>query len=256
MFTGKTLIDGVWTVRKDCMARSRHLGARCLESFSRSVTLVVHGELAGNVKDADRGLSQKLLRVIQERKSGQHVHVVDAAGFSDLLFEAPAKCRDLQMQGPHVAVMPEVGDGILGGPFERIEQRKRGLGQSGYRAFGYGSERHKKLLTDLVRLKRGRPSIQLRHPARRGPQFDIGWIDGQTPYGAWVAAPEPADSEVVTRRLEEATLQISRTIRSTRSRTELRPVVVLENTTRLDPRLRRTADDAGVVLSRLQDLPR
>lgn len=254
MFTGKTLVDGEWVFRKDCISRSENLGATCQNSFSKRVTLVVHGELAGNVKDADRGLSQKLLKVMQSRRMGQHIHVVDAAGFSDLLFGVPARCRDLKMQGDQVAVVPEVGDGILGGPFNRLDLRNRRIGQLETRLFGRGTPRHERILTRLTTQMTGRVSLEIRGPARRGPQFDLGWVDGQTAYGAWVASPEPLSGEGLD-RLEEAARHISRSARSIPSQSQFQPLMVLENSVDLGSGLQKTAKSVGVFVSRIQELP-
>ncbi|GHD90129.1 hypothetical protein GCM10010508_33620 [Streptomyces naganishii JCM 4654] len=254
MFTGKTLVDGEWVFRKDCISRAGTLGAACQDSFSKRVTLVVHGELAGNVKDTDRGLSRKLLKVIESRRAGQHIHVVDAAGFSDLLFGAPARCRDLKMQGDQVTVLPEVGDGILGGPFDRLGLRNRRISQLEAHIFGRGTPRHERLLTSLVNQVAGRTHLEVRGPARRAPQFDLGWVDGPTAYGAWVASPESPNGEGLD-PLEEAARQIGRSLRSIRSQTQLRPLMALDNSVDISSRLRQTAKSAGVHVSRIKDLP-
>ncbi|GAA0934715.1 MULTISPECIES: hypothetical protein [Streptomyces violaceusniger group] len=251
MFTGKTLVDGEWVFRKDCISRSKNLGAICQNSFSKRVTLVVHGELAGNVKDADRGLSQKLLKVMQSRREGLHIHVVDAAGYSDLLFGAPARCRDLKMHGDQVAVMPEVGDGVLGGPFNRLGLRNRRIDRLEARVFGRGTPRHERLLSRLVDQMTGRASLEVRGPARRAPQFDLGWVEGQTAYGAWVASPEPLNDGGLD-RLKEAALQIGRSVRSAPSQTQFQPLMVLENSAGLGSGLQQTAKSAGVIVSSIQ----
>ncbi|MFJ8030350.1 hypothetical protein [Streptomyces sp. NPDC096032] len=253
MFTGKTLVDGEWVFRKDCKSRSMNLGATCQDSFSKRVTIVVHGELAGNVKDEDRGLSQKLLKVIESRRAGQHIHVVDAAGFSDLLFGAPARCRDLKIQRDQVAVMSEVGDGILGGPFERLGLRNRRIGQLEARVFGRGTPRHEKLLNRLSDQMSGRVSLQIRGPARRAPQFDLGWVEGRTIYGAWVASPEPLSNQGPD-QLRDAALQIGRSVRSMPSRTQFQPLMVLDNSVDLGSWLRQAAKSVGVRVNRIQDL--
>ena len=254
MFTGKTLVDGEWVFRKDCFARSQTLGATCQNSFSRKVTLVVHGELAGNVKDMDRGLSRKLLAVLDSRTKGQHIHVVDAAGYSDLLSGAPARCRDLKMQGDHVAVMPEVGDGFLGGPFERLRLRTRGISRFEAGVLGRGTQQHKKLLLRLIEQVAGRGSLDVRAPARRGPDFDLGWISERTAYGAWVMAPQRAATEE-TNRLTEVVEHVSRSVRSVPRRDQAQPVVVLEDYVDLNPGLKEKAKLAGVLVGRVKDVP-
>lgn len=254
MFTGKTLVDGEWVFRKDCRSRSESLGAICQDSFSRKVTLVVHGELAGNVKDADHGLSQKLLKVIESRRLGQHIHVVDAAGFSDLLFGAPARCRHLKMRGSQVAVLPEVGDGVLGGPFDRLNLRNRRVSRLEAHVFGRGTPRHQRLLARLIDQTAERTSLEVRSPGRRGPEFDLGWVDGHTAYGAWVASPEPQPGEG-SNQLREAARHIARSVGSIPSQTRFQPLMVLENDTDMGPGLRQVAESTGIRMSRIQDLP-
>ncbi|MCX5399027.1 hypothetical protein [Streptomyces sp. NBC_00102] len=255
MFTGKTLVDGEWVVRKDCFSRSQTLGATCQNSFSRKVTLVVHGELAGNVKDMDRGLSRKLLAVLESRKAGRHIHVVDAAGYSDLLFGAPARCRDLKVQGEYVTVMPEDGDGFLGGPFDRIHLRTRGLGRFEAGVLGRGTPRHEKLLSRLIDQVTGRMALEARAPARRGPHFDLGWISKRTAYGAWVAVPQqPADER--TTYLTDVVEHVSRAVRSVPRHGQAQPLVVLEDSVDLNSGLEEEARSLGVLLRKVGDVPR
>ncbi|MEU0831664.1 hypothetical protein [Streptomyces sp. NPDC005969] len=254
MFTGKTLVDGEWVIRKVCASRSETLGATYQESFSKKVTLVVHGELAGNVKDVDRGLSRKLLTVMQSRKEGRHIHVVDAAGYSDLLFGVPARCRDLKMQGDQVTVVPEIGDGYLGGPFERLRLRTRGISRFEADVLGRGTPRHEKLVSRLIEQIAGRASLEVRAAARRAPQFDLGWIGGRTAFGAWVASPRPPGDEEAS-QLREAVLHVGRSVRSIPSQARFQPLVVLENSTALDSGLKETAKSFGVLVSKIADLP-
>lgn len=254
MFTGKTLVDGEWVVRKNCFVQSQRLGATCQNSFSRKVTLVVHGELAGNVKDMDRLLSRKLLAVLDSRQEGRHIHVVDAAGYSDLLFGAPARCRDLKMQGDHVTVMPEVGDGFLGGPFDRLRLRTRGISRFEAGVLGRGTPQHEKLLSRLIEHVTGRASLDVRAPARRGPHFDLGWISERTAYGAWVAAPQRAADEEPN-RLTEAFQHVSRSVRSVSRQGQVQPVVVLEDAVDLNTGLKEEAKSFGVLVGKVRDVP-
>ncbi|MFF6875575.1 hypothetical protein ACFY9S_09705 [Streptomyces sp. NPDC012474] len=255
MFTGKTLVDGDWVVRKKCFSRAQALGAAYQNSFSRKVTLVVHGELTGNVKDADRELSRKLLAVIESRRAGRHIHVVDNAGYSDLLFGAPAQCRDLKVQGEHVTVMPEVGEGFLGGPFDRLRLRTRGINRLEAGLLGRGTPRHEKLLSRLIERVAGRATLDVRAPARRGPQFDLGWISERTAYGAWVAAPEQSGDKE-TKRLSEAVEYVSRSARSVARHGQVQRVVVLEDAVDLSSGLRERAQASGVLIGKIKDVPR
>ncbi|MFF8098756.1 hypothetical protein ACF07S_03000 [Streptomyces sp. NPDC016640] len=254
MFTGKTLVDGEWVIRDDCFSRSQTLGAVCQNSFSRKVTLVVHGELAGNVKDMGRGLSRKLLAVMESRKAGRHIHVVDAAGYSDLLFGAPARCRDLKVQGDQVTVMPEVGEGFLGGPFDRLRLRTRGISRFEAGALGRGTPQHEKLLSRLIEQVVGRVTLDVRAPARRGPHFDLGWISERTAYGAWVATPQQSVGEE-TNHLAEAVEYVGRPARSVPRHGQVQRVVVLEDSVDLSSGLREKAKAFGVLIGKIKDAP-
>ncbi|MFH9041374.1 hypothetical protein ACH4FA_18800 [Streptomyces sp. NPDC017966] len=255
MFTGKTRVDGEWVVRKDCFSRAQTSGAVCQNSFSRKVTLVVHGELTGNVKDADRELSRKLLTVIESRRAGRHIHVVDNAGYSDLLFGAPARCRNLKMQGEHVTVVPEIGEGFLGGPFDRLRLRTRGINRLEAGVLGRGTPRHDKLLSRLVERVTGRAALDVRAPARRGPQFDLGWISERTAYGAWVAAPEQSGGEEA-KRLAEAVEYVGRSARPAARHGQVQRVVVIEDAVDLSSGLRERAQASGLLIGKVKDIPR
>ncbi|WP_103546625.1 hypothetical protein [Streptomyces sp. SM1] len=254
MFTGKTRVDGEWVVRDNCFARAQTLGAVCQNSFSRKVTLVVHGELTGNVKDAERALSRKLLTVIESRRAGRHIHVVDNAGYSDLLFGAPAPCRHLKAQGEHVTVMPEFGEGFLGGPFDRLRLRTRGINRLEAGVLGRGTPRHEKLLSHLIERVGGRRTLDVRAPTRRGPQFDLGWISERTAYGAWVATPEQSGGEEA-KRLAEAVEYVGRSARPPARHGQVQRVVVLEDAVDLSSGLRERAQAAGVLIGKVKDVP-
>lgn len=254
MFTGKTRVDGEWVVRKSCFSRVQTLGAAYQESFSRKVTLVVHGELTGNVKDAERQLSRKLLTVIESRREGRHIHVVDNAGYSDLLFGAPARCRDLKVQGEHVTVMPEIGEGFLGGPFDRLRLRTRGINRLEAGVLGRGTPRHDKLLSRLVERVTGRAALGVRGPTRRGPQFDLGWVSERTAYGAWVAAPEQSGAEEA-KRLAEAIEYVGRSARPAARHGQDQRLVVIEDAVDLSSGLREKARASGLLIGKVKDVP-
>ncbi|WTW94887.1 hypothetical protein OG216_16555 [Streptomycetaceae bacterium NBC_01309] len=209
LFTGKTLVDGEWMVRADCRKRITTKGAAALVNVSRQITLLVHGELAGNVKDPDRGLSQKLLKILDMRRNGHHVHVVDAAGFSDLLFGGVARCRVLRAESGGVLVDPYPGDGALGGPFERLALRTRTASGWARDVLGRGTRAHSELIGDLEAHVR-RQGMDPREPNRRGPQFDLGWVRDNVVYGAWVLGDGPTEPERVDRALRDIGPRVAR----------------------------------------------
>jgi hypothetical protein len=104
-FTGQVLVDGTWVPQARCAELAAHKGAAWRDDWASTVTLLVHGDLAGKqVIDPQRGYSRKLVAAQQARRQGTHVHVVDADGFSDLLAGAVARCRRVRRRAGQVVV--------------------------------------------------------------------------------------------------------------------------------------------------------
>lgn len=103
-FTGRVLVNGVWTVREKCAERAKDHGATAKRDFSRKVTLVVYGDLASKVvTDTRRAYSGTLVEAERQCRQGQHVCVVDGDGFSQLIAHRSAPCLELRRaQGGHV----------------------------------------------------------------------------------------------------------------------------------------------------------
>jgi hypothetical protein len=120
VFTGRVLVDEEWVVQAECCRLVERRRGECRDKPSGIVTLVVHGDLAGSpVVDPSRRYSEKLVFAQDERTRGRHVHVVDAAGFSDLLHGRAARCRRLRRDAGSVRVVAESGDLVLAEPFDR-----------------------------------------------------------------------------------------------------------------------------------------
>ncbi|WP_180989914.1 DUF7008 domain-containing protein [Streptomyces cahuitamycinicus] len=192
---------------------------------------------------------------VPRRRHAGGSHVVDNAGYSDLLFGAPARCRDLKVQGEHVTVMPEIGEGFLGGPFDRLRLRTRGVNRLEAGVLGRGTPQHEKLLSRLVERVAGRAACDVRAPARRGPQFDLGWISDRTPYGAWATAPQGSVTDE-TNRLVEAVAYVGRSSRSGARHGQVQRVVVVEDAVDLNSGLREKAQASGVLVAKIKDVPR
>jgi hypothetical protein len=96
LLTGKAYVNGHWTFRRDCADLISARGGTTAPDSRRTVTLFVFGDLSGKVVvDPKNSLSQKALFVIEQREEGNHIHVVDADGFSSLLDGGSAVCLDL-----------------------------------------------------------------------------------------------------------------------------------------------------------------
>ncbi|WP_344324209.1 hypothetical protein [Streptomyces macrosporus] len=90
-------------VRTRCAEEAERRGAIYRTDFSRGVTLVVYGDLAGKVvTDPRRAYSSTLVDVEEERRRGRHVCVVDGDGFSNLLRRRSAPCLELRRTGQGV----------------------------------------------------------------------------------------------------------------------------------------------------------
>lgn len=100
LFTGKVTVDGEHLDRTHCRRRVVDRGGRAAPGRSRTVTVLVHGDLqSANVTDPRRGYSQSLVFVEQVMaEEGLHIHVIDDRGFEALLHGRPAPCHRLRKQ--------------------------------------------------------------------------------------------------------------------------------------------------------------
>jgi hypothetical protein len=107
------------------------------------------------------------------------VHVIDADGFADLVDGLPARCRNLRGSGTNVRIVPEIGEGVLGGP---LRPRAAVVHQAAelatdMSALDAGTKAHEETVVALAEhLHRAGHLAQ--GPSRRTPLFDIGWQDG------------------------------------------------------------------------------
>jgi len=97
--TGKTCVDGLRVIRGDLLAMLMRRGASevAADRRKRTVSLLVVGELGDNVVDWRLGRSQKLVYYENQRRSGNHVCIVDDAGISALLRGHPAPCLESRL---------------------------------------------------------------------------------------------------------------------------------------------------------------
>lgn len=251
--TGKVLIDGEWTVRKDCREIAEQRGASWKPDFSRKITVFVHGDLASQaVTDTRREYSKKLVRAAWERDRGYHVCVVDADGFADLIDGHAARCRELeQAQGSddHILVLPQPGDGILGDP---LQQRRLGHHAPGVLALDLahldkGTEAHESTIAALNE-HLSRQHIELRRHARNAPRFDAGWSRGDDVFIAEVKSLTGASEDQQIRLGIGQVLDYAHQLQLARTCGRIRPVLVLEKQP-TDPRWTSLAEASGILLA-------
>ncbi|MFI1718878.1 hypothetical protein [Streptomyces litmocidini] len=252
-FTGKVLIDGEWTVRKRCVEVSQRLGASWKPDFSRKVTLFVHGDLASQaVTDAQRDYSKKLVRAAWERDRGYHVCVVDGDGFADLIGGYPARCRELQRaQGTddQVLVLPQVGDGILGGPLQRHRpsHHESGALKLDLDHLDRGTEAHESTVAALISHLADQ-QVEVRGHARNAPRFDAGWSRGDEVFIAEVKSLSDANEDQQIRLGIGQILDYAHQLKLARTHGLVRPVLVLERQPG-DPRWVSLASESGILLT-------
>ncbi|MFI6645191.1 BRCT domain-containing protein [Streptomyces sp. NPDC050504] len=252
-FTGKVLIDGEWKVRKHCREIAEQLGADWKPDFSRKITIFVHGDLASQaVTDTHREYSKKLVRAAWERDRGYHVCVVDGDGFADLISGYPARCRELQRaQGDddQVLVLPQTGDGVLGGPLQRhrVGHHAPAPLTVDLAHLDKGTEAHEATIAALIK-HLAEQQIEVRGHARNAPRFDAGWSRGQEVFIAEVKSLTGASEEQQIRLGIGQVLDYAHQLQLARTHGQIRPVLVLEKQP-TDPRWISLAESSGILLT-------
>jgi len=93
LFTGKTFVLGVHVFKSDLREMVTNHGGTNAPDRSRRVTLLVIGDLDGQViVDPINQRSQKVVFVDEQRRDGNHICVVDDTGFAALLEWNSARC--------------------------------------------------------------------------------------------------------------------------------------------------------------------
>jgi hypothetical protein len=188
-YTGQVLVDGTWVPQAQCAERAARNGAAWRDEWASTVTLLVHGDLAGKkVIDPERGYSHKLVAAQQACRQGTHVHVVDADGFSDLLAGAVARCRRLRRRAGQIVVEAEPGDRILGAPLKprRVPRRTSGASlRVNWDQVDAPTAAHEQTIRALI-AHLAQEGIDVLGPWRGAPRFDAGWSRGRTVYVAEV----------------------------------------------------------------------
>ncbi len=185
-FTGRVRINGIHHTKKECRTLALGRGADAVvQDFSHSLTLLVYGELNANVvADPDQVYSRKLLAVQEARALRHpHVHVVDSAGFANLLKRKPAPCRRLGSSKGTTVVLPAPGNGVFGGPLvvHRGSTHPATILKEDLDKLDAGTVAHQDTVKKLQEHLTSHGILALR-PAPGAPAFDIGWTKEKTLY--------------------------------------------------------------------------
>ena len=96
LLSGRTPIDGVWTIKRDIGKLLSSAGGRHATHTTSRFDVLVLGDLENSpVLEPENSLGQKAIYVFDRRQNGSHIHVVDGNGLSRLLRGELAPCLDL-----------------------------------------------------------------------------------------------------------------------------------------------------------------
>lgn len=273
--TGTVLVDGEQMYRPRCLTRAALAGAETYTDFSRKITLLIQGTLRGdNVVDRLNNRSSKVIRAYEERLAGRHVHIVDAAGFGQLLDRQPAPCLRSVPVGEELHLSrAETPTAVAGAAVDVADEHPAIFGgRSAARAVPTHPAAHLEL--DLSALDRGTAAheatveklcrflasrgITARTPAPGMPPFDLGWTepdDGR----AVIAEVKSVSDTNETQQLRLAVGQVLDYVDSIRRRVgpdgpQVTPTIVLEREP-TDARWSGLAADAGITLTWAPDFP-
>jgi hypothetical protein len=233
-FTGKVWVDGSWTIREDCVRMAETRGAVDWKpDMSGRVSLLVHGDLASQyVTDRTRQYSKKLILADKLRRSGKSLAIIDGQGFADLVAGYPARNRKLLFAGPSdVLVLPDLGEGILGGPLStrQIPVHEPSELTLNLEALDRGTAAHEATVTALSRTLERRGLLPQR-PGRHAPAFDLGWTEDGVVYIAEVKSLTGTDQTQQIRLGLGQVLDYAQQIRHSRlTSSPVQPVLVLEH---------------------------
>ncbi|PPF28424.1 MULTISPECIES: hypothetical protein [unclassified Rathayibacter] len=239
-FTGKVLVDGEWTVREECVLMAERRGALGWKTdMSSKVTLLVYGDLASSVvTDKTRHYSKKLALAERLRRAGMRIHVIDGPGFSDLCAGFPARNRLLLPESDdEYLVLPQVGEGILGGPLTLgpTPDHSGVMVELDLAALDKGTIAHQRTLAAFIDVL-GRRQLVAERPSRTAPRFDVGWSDSTRSFIAEVKSlGGPDEAQQIRLGMGQVVDYAAQLRRATTTDQEIQPVLVLERKP-VDPR--------------------
>lgn len=197
VFTGRVFVRDDWWLRTRCGRTAKALGAKVSDSFRKTTSVLVWGDLTSQiVKDPRRGLSRKLIAASDAALDGTHVHIISADGFADLIRGDAARCRRLtRRRGRYVA--SDQATSIYGGPISipRVSRHAAQYKlQLDLNALDQGTNLHRKTILALRDYLAKNHRVALR-PAASAPNYDAGWTDGRTRWIAEVKSVSMASEE-------------------------------------------------------------
>lgn len=96
LYTGTSYIHGEHMLRRDMRQQTERLGGWNAPDKSTKVTVLVHGgRWSGPLTDERRRYSRKAAFIETVARTRRHVHVIDDAGFEELIHGRPARCYEL-----------------------------------------------------------------------------------------------------------------------------------------------------------------
>lgn len=215
-----------------------------------------------------------MIRAYEARKAGRHVHIIDAAGFRQLLHRQPAPSLRSIPVGEDLHLLPPEAPGVPAGASADVAGEHPAFfgGPSSARAVPTHLTAH--LALDLSALDRGTAAheatvdklrqflasraIAARAPAPGMPAFDLGWTEPNEG-SAVVAEVKSVTDTNETQQLRLAVGQVLDYVDSIRRQVgpdgpKVTPVIVLEREP-ASPRWSTLADHAGITLTWAPDLP-
>ncbi|MEV0495924.1 hypothetical protein [Streptomyces atratus] len=150
---------------------------------------------------------------------------------------------------PDTCVLPQAGDGILGGPLQRhrIGRHEPGALALDLAHLDKGTEAHESTIAALIE-HLARQHIELRGHARNAPRFDAGWSRGDDVFIAEVKSLAGAREDQQIRLGIGQVLDYAHQLQLARTRGRMRPVLVLEKQP-TDSRWTSLAEASGILLT-------
>jgi hypothetical protein len=199
LFTGKTYVHGKQAFRPALHQEVRDLGGKSATDVSRAVTLLVLGDLGGQkVVDPINQRSQKLVYVDEQRRTGNHICVIDEDGYTAIAEGESAPCLRTTLIGgenghevievsPPSASAALVSDqtarvriDVLGTPLgtRRLPDHADTRLEEDLSYIDRATAAHEEVIRKLkVYLELS--GIALKSPGPDMPMFDAGWSEGQ-----------------------------------------------------------------------------
>lgn len=111
LITGKVYLDGARVEQQHVESKIEAHGGSIAPERSKSVTLLVYGDLGGQqVTDPVNVRSKKVVYVDEQRTRGNHICIIDSFGLAALLSGNTAPClaskragQEVELRDPHPA---------------------------------------------------------------------------------------------------------------------------------------------------------